>query len=179
MENIFRCSICKKEFRTEKDCLNDEINCLGLKAELNKMVESAKNILTEKYNVKFIEAKYNVSADSDNHGMDYYTYYFFNGKAEYKNKEFDFYLCNEQCSGTEYAFNSTDALVNNFVYRYLREKEIESNEIIGEVKLHEGHSIEEDSTNHYYQRYWSVGNQNIDELMYDLEGKNIKIIILK
>jgi hypothetical protein len=97
MENIFRCSVCKKEFsgfNAEKDCLNDEIKCLNLNGELDKIVEKSIHTLETNHNVKILEEKYNVSAQSSNFGCDYEIYKYFNGKAIYKDKEFDFYINN-------------------------------------------------------------------------------------
>jgi len=181
MENIFRCSICKKEFSgydAEKDCLNDEIECRNLKPEFHNTVQEAINILTKDYGVEFLEEKHNVMADSDNHGMDYSTYMYFNGEAKYKDNIFKFYISNGQMN-EGYALESSSGIVNSFVYKYLREKEIESNEIIGIVERYESNSINEEDGYHYYRSGHTVGNQDINELMYDLEGKKIKIEVLE
>ena len=181
MEEIYRCSICKKEYsgyEAEKNCLNDEIGCKNLKQQFDNIVKEAIRILVTDYDVEFLEEKHNVMADSDNHGMDYSTYMYFNGEAKYKDNIFKFYISNGQMN-EGYALESSSGIVNSFVYKYLREKEIESNEIIGIVERYESNSINEEDGYHYYRSGHTVGNQDINELMYDLEGKKIKIEVLE
>jgi len=70
-------------------------------------------------------------------------------------------------------------LVNNFIYKYLREKEIKSKEIVGVVEYYEDNGINEEDGLHYYDRGYTIGNQNVENLMYDLQGKKIKIEIIE
>ena len=184
MENIFRCSICKKEYSgydAEKDCLNDEINCLNLKDKLDDIVKESIKILEEKYEVKIIEEKHNVQADSSNHGNDYGIYKYFNGEAEYKGNIFKFYINNDSVGDGRYesTLDSIETLIYNFIYKYLREKEIESNEIIGVVKFYEENNIDEDSGCYYYDKGYVIGNQNVESLMYDLQGKKVRIEVIE
>jgi len=184
MENIFRCSICKKEYSgydAEKDCLNDEINCLNLKVKLDEIVKESIKILEEKFEVKIIEEKHDVLASSSNHGQDYEVYKYFNGIAEYKGDIYKFYTSNDSVGDgrCESTLNSVESLVNNFIYKYLREKEIKSKEIVGVVEYHEDNGINEEDGLHYYDRGYTIGNQNVENLMYDLQGKKIKIEIIE
>ena len=184
MENIFRCSICKKEYSgydAEKDCLNDEINCLNLKDKLDEIVKESIKILEEKYKVKILEEKHNVQASSSNHGQDYEIYEYFNGVAEYKGNIFKFYTSSDSVGDgrCEPTLNSTETLVNNFIYKYLREKEIESNEIIGVVEFYEDSNIDDDSGYYYYDKGYKIGNQNVENLMYDLQGKKVRIEVIE
>ena len=181
MEEIYRCSICKKEYsgyEAEKNCLNDEIGCKNLKQQFDNIVKEAIRILVTDYDVEFLEEKHNVMADSDNHGMDYSIYMYFNGEAKYKDNTFKFYISNGQIN-EGCALESSTGIVNSFVYKYLREKEIESNEIVGIVERYESNDIDEDDGYHYYRNGYTVGNQDINELMYGLEGKKIKIEVLE
>ena len=184
MENIFRCSICKKEYSgydAEKDCLNDEINCLNLKVKLDDIVKESIKILEEKYEVKIIEEKHNVQADSSNHGNDYGIYKYFNGEAEYKGNIFKFYINNDSVGDGRYesTLDSIETLIYNFKYKYLREKEIKSNEIIGVVEFYESDEIDESNGYHYYNTGYKIGNQNVENLMYDLRGKKIRIEVIE
>lgn len=184
MENIFRCSVCKKEYTgydAERKCLNDEINCLNLKEKLDKIVIEAIKILEEKYEVKIIEEKHNVQADSSNHGQDYEIFIYFNGEAEYKGELFKFYISSDSVGDGRFeeTLDSVEGLVNNFIFKYLREKEIESNEIVGIVKFYEDDNVDENSGWHYYNRGYMIGNQDVEDLMYDLCGKKIKIEVIE
>jgi len=184
MENIFKCSICKKEYigyDAEKDCLNDEINCLNLKEQLDEIVIEAIKILEEKYQVKIIEEKHNVQADSSNHGQDYEIYKYFNGRCEYKENNFDFYISNDSVGDGRYecTLDSIEGLVNNFIYKYLREKEIQSKEIVGVVKFYENDSVDEENGYHDYNKGYKIGEQDMEDLMYNLCGKKIRIEVIE
>jgi len=184
MENIFRCSVCKKEYTgydAERKCLNDEINCFNLKEQLDEIVTEAIKILEEKYQVKIIEEKHNVQADSSNHGQDYMIYKYFNGEAEYKGELFKFYISNDSVGDGRYeeTLDSIESLINKFIYKYLREKEIQSNEIIGIVKYYEDDNVDEDSDWHYYSRGYKIGEQDVEDLMYNLCSKKIRIEVIE
>lgn len=183
MENIFRCSVCKKEhigYEAEKNCLNDEIDCLNLKPKLDIIIKETIKILKDNYNVDIIEERHDVKASSSNYGMDYEIYKFFNGKAKYKDKIFDFYITSDNVGDGryEYTLDSIENIINSFMFKYLREKQIESDEIIGEIKFYENEDAEDDDKHNYYKG-WLIGNHNVEELMYNLEGKKIKIEILE
>lgn len=182
MENIFRCSICNKEYNgyeAEKNCLNDEINCLNLKPKLDLIIKDTIDILKKEYEVNIIEEQHDVRADSADFGMSYEIYKFFNGKAEYKNKKFDFYITSDSVGDGRYecTLDSSENIINSFLFKYLRDKEVETDEIIGEVKLFENNNTEDENSHDYY-RGWVIGNHNVEDLMYNLEGRKIKIEII-
>ena len=156
-------NIIQKEYMNE-----DDIN-----GKLDNIVKEVIEKLKIEYDVEVLEEIHHISADSDNYGMDYEIWEVFNGKAKYKENTFEFYVNSDNAGNLD----SVESILSYFVHKYINEKEIKSDSIIRVVEYHERNGNSDGQ--HYYRQWYTIGNHDVDELLYALKNNKVEIKIVK